>query len=77
MVQKTALHIIYGDKYTSFKEVLILSNLNNLADRRESLITKFALKTFYNLKFNLWFAKEEQNVENTRSIPQYTSRVTF
>ena len=28
-VQKTALHIIYGDKYTSYKEVLKLSNLNS------------------------------------------------
>ena len=74
-VQKTALHIIYGDKYTSYKEVLKLCNLKTLADRRESLITKFALKTFHNPKFNSWFSKEQQKEVNTRSSKQFLKEV--
>ena len=45
-VQTTAPHIIYGDKYTSYKEVLKLSNLKTLADRREFLIRNFPVKKF-------------------------------
>ena len=33
-IQKTALHIIYGDKYTVYEEILQASNLQTLADRR-------------------------------------------
>ena len=47
-VQKTALHIIFGDQYTTYKEALNESKLTTLADRREKLITKFALKTYHN-----------------------------
>ena len=74
-VQKTALHIIYGDKYTSYKEKLKLSNLKTLADRRESLITKFAPKTFYNPKFNSWFSKQQQKELSTRSSKQFLKEV--
>jgi hypothetical protein len=66
-VQKTALHIIYGAKYTTYEEILKSSNLSTLADRRENLISKFAIKTFHNPKFRSWFSKIEQKLVNTRS----------
>ena len=59
-VQKTALHIIYGENYTFYEEILQLRNLKTLADRRKNLIIKFAIKTYNNPKFNSWFLKKEK-----------------
>ena len=65
-VQKTALHIIYGAKYTTYEEILKSSNLSTLADRSENLISKLAIKTFHNPKLRSWFSIEQKLV-NTRS----------
>ena len=43
--------------------------------RRESLITKFALKTFHSPKFNSWFSKQQQKEVNTRSSKQFLKEV--
>ena len=74
-VQKTALHIIYGEKYTTYTDILSLSKLKTLAERREVLITKFAIKTYNNPKFNSWFVKEEEKVVKTRSCQQFIKEV--
>ena len=65
-VQKNALHIIYGDKYTTYEEILKSSNLSTLADRSENLISKLAIKTFHNPKLRSWLSIEQKLV-NTRS----------
>jgi hypothetical protein len=74
-VQKTALHIIYGENYTLYEEILQLSNLKSLADRRENLITKFAIKTYNNPKFNSWLVKKEKKEVYTRSEQQFLKEV--
>ena len=74
-VQKTALHIIYGGKYTTYDEILKLSNLKTLSERRDIIITKFAFKTYNNPKFNSWFVKQEEKVVNTRSCKQFLKEV--
>jgi hypothetical protein len=70
-VQKTALRIIYGENYTTYTEILSLSNLKTLAERREIVMTKFAIKTYNNPKFNSWFVKNEEKVVKTRSCQQF------
>ena len=74
-IQKTALHIIYGEKYTVYEEILKTSNLQTLADRREGLITKFAIKTYNNPKFKTWFVNKEIKMVNTRSNQQFLKEV--
>ena len=46
-----------------------------LADRRENLITKFAIKTYNNPKFKSWFVKKEKEEVNTRSEQQFLKEV--
>jgi hypothetical protein len=76
-VQKTALHIIYGDKYKSYEEALTMSKLSTLKDRRKNLITKFAQKSYSNPKFNTWFVKKDPKVLQTRSTQQHLKEVPF
>ena len=80
-VQKTALHIIFGDQYTTYIEALNESKLTTLEDRREKLITKFALKTYNNPKFRTWFVNSDPKVIQTRKstgaikeVPSRTKR---
>ena len=74
-IQKTALHIIFGEKYTVYEEILQTSNLQTLADRREILITKLAIKTYNNPKFKTWFVNKEIKIVNTRSNQQFLKDV--
>ena len=48
--QKVALKIIYRHEYQTYENALKLSNLITLAERREKLLKKFALKTLKNPK---------------------------
>ena len=54
-VQKSALHIILGDRYRSYTSALKLLSLEPLFNRRHKLVKKFAKKCFGNSKFNKWF----------------------
>ena len=56
-VQKTALHIILGTKYTSYNEALKSVNLRPLENRRENACLKFAKQTLRSPKFSTWFVK--------------------
>ena len=76
-VQKTALHIIYGDKYKSYEEALAMSKLSTLKDRRKNLTTSFAQKSYLNPKFNTWFVKKDPKVLQTRSTQQLLKEVPF
>ena len=64
-LQKVALAIIRGDKYTSYQEALAFFKLDTLETRRTHLCLQFAIKAFKNPKFNSWFVPNPGKV--TRS----------
>ena len=70
-VQKTACHIILGEKYLSYKEALKFLNLETLEFRRNKLSLKFALKTEKHEKFKSWFNPIFKNVETRSSNKKY------
>ena len=54
-IQKTVLHIILGDQYTSYSCALKKTGLMKLSDRRTKLSITFAKKALRNPKFTNWF----------------------
>ena len=70
LVQKAALHIILGSKYSSYKEALQTMDMKTLADRRTDLCLKFAKKSAEHPVHNNWY-KPSKNVKNTRSKNKY------
>ena len=65
-VQKCALSIILGLKYKSYKQALEYTNLENLNDRRDKIVFKFASKSVKHNKYKQWFQINNQ-VRNTRT----------
>ena len=65
-VQKSALNIILGDKYKSYRSALKLCKMETLFMRRQSLCGKFAKKSKETPKFSTWF-KPNQKKTNSRS----------
>jgi hypothetical protein len=64
-VQKSALHIILGDKYKSYKHALKLTGTKTLFERRRKICLKFAKKALKHQKFRNWF-KPNTSEMNTR-----------
>ena len=64
---KTGLHIIYQDRYLSFKQVLLLANMKSLKYRRLVLLTKFSKRAFRSEKFKHWFAVSEARTTGART----------
>ena len=64
-IQKTALAIIMGSKYTSYSEALSYFEIETLETRREALCLKFALKAYKSNKFSTWFSENEVVVSTT------------
>ena len=62
------------EKYTVLKEILQISNLETLADRRDNVITKFSIKKYNNPKFKTWFVKKDNKNVNTRSTKQFLKK---
>ena len=54
-IQKSAYHIILGDKYESYKLALRALDLEPLQSRRDKLSLNFALKSEKSDKFQKWF----------------------
>ena len=54
-LQKTALHIILSDQYTSYTSALKETGLDKLSDRRRKICLKFAKKAQKHSKFSKWF----------------------
>ena len=54
-VQKTVLHIILGDRYSSYTSALKATGLVKLSVRRRKLSLTFAKKAQKNPKFTNWF----------------------
>ena len=80
-VQKTALHIMLGNKYSDYRNALQTVNLTALESRREDICTKFAKKAEKHPKFRNWF-RTKQDKPNTRQkmdryYPVYTNHDRF
>ena len=57
-VQKAALRVILGKKYTSYRNALKELNIDSLEERRESLCIKFAKKCLKVNKLRKMFPKK-------------------
>ena len=66
-IQKTALAIILGSSYTTYKEALAKLSVDRLEARRTKLCLNFALKAVKHPKFSSWFAPNTYHI-NTRSV---------
>ena len=64
-VQRAALQVIFGPKYSSYSSACELAGLNTLEVRRNKLCKKFAYKAVKHPKHSRWF-KVNDHVTNTR-----------
>ena len=64
-IQKSALYIILGEEYESYKLALKKLDLDDLESRRNKLCLKFGKKAEKHEKFNKWF-KPNNDPVNTR-----------
>ena len=71
-IQKRVCRIILGNKYTHYDKVLSTSGLTSLHDRKTSLCTKFAIKTY---SFSEWFPKTKSshsmNLRSNQVLEEY------
>ena len=76
-VQKVAIKVILGKKYTSYKAGLKTLRLENLNDRRERLCLSFARKSIQNEKARKLFPKNitKHNMKK-RKTKKFKPRVT-
>ena len=64
-IQKSAAHIILGERYESYKDALTTLGLDTLKSRRDKLSLKFGGKAEKHEKFRNWF-KLAVHPKNTR-----------
>ena len=67
-VQKSALAIILGEDYKSYRLALRTLKLETLFTRRQHLCKKFAKKSLKHAKFSKWFNPNEK-ITTTRQKP--------
>ena len=65
-IQKSALHIILGHDYNSYRAALRRTGLDSLFERRRKLCKNFARKALKHPKFSKWF-KPDPGYSKTRS----------
>ena len=71
-VQRSALKIILGSKYESYKKALVKLNIETLEERREYLCLKFAQKCTKNEKTKQMFPLNRKMYQmNTRNKEKY------
>ena len=75
-VQKSALSIILGQKYDSYKSALLELNLETLFTRRIKLCKNFAIKAQKHPKFTKWF-KSNNKMSVTRKKRQQFCEVYY
>ena len=63
-VQRSALKVILGSKYESYKKALNTLNLETLEDRREILCLRFAQKCTKNIKRKEMFPLNKKNTQH-------------
>ena len=80
-VQKTAIKVILGPKYTTYKEGLKILKMQTLNDRREALCLSFAKKCLRNEKVKSMFPirkikhkMEKRNIEKFQNLKANTKR---
>ena len=73
-VQKTVLHIILGDQYTSYNSALKSTGVARLTDRRKKLSINFAKKAQKTPKFSTWFKPNPKTGTRTKQ-PQFCPAV--
>ena len=59
-IKKTAVAIILGSDYGSYRNALSILNMEALGDRRHNLCVKFAQKSLKHEKYNYWFCSNEE-----------------
>ena len=67
-VQKAALHIILGNKYTSYSSALKTAQLDSLAARREALWLKFSKKAIKHEKHWFQMNKKTQVTRHKKNL---------
>ena len=75
-VQKSALCIILGENYRSYKSALKEVQLESLFSRRNRLCKKFAKKSMKSSKFSKWFKPNDRR-SSTRLIKPKFCEVVF
>ena len=71
-VQKTALKVIMGQRYKSYRNALNQMNLENLNDRRENLCLTFAQRSSRHPKMRKMFPLKEKSLSmSTRNPEKY------
>ena len=70
-VQRAALNIILGYRYTSYKEALEWFDLESLEDRRRKLCSKFAKKAVKHENFQNWFKVDKTRSRKRQEQPRY------
>jgi hypothetical protein len=72
-IQKTALHIILGDRYRSYSTALRLSGLDKLSNRRRKICLTFARKALKHQKFSSWFKPNTKTTVTRQKQPKFCS----
>ena len=79
-IQKAAVKVILGKKYTSYKSALKELNLDTLNDRRKKLCLKFAKKSLQNEKvksmFSLSKSKHHMKMRKQQKFHEKTSKTS-
>ena len=70
-VQNAAMHIILGNRYTTYPNALEWFNLDSLEDRRVQLCSKFVHKAAKHSKFKNWFKVNEARTRTRQEQPKY------
>ena len=66
-VQKTAVRVILGDTYISYKRGLAKLKLSTLTERRQKLCVNFTKKAINHPRFKTWFCNNDAKKIHTRS----------
>ena len=72
-VQKSAFHVILGQKYISYSNACNYMKVQTLYERRQHLCLKFGKKAFKNTKFTKWFKTNLKVTASTASTNLFTS----
>ena len=70
-VQKTALHIMLGERYENYADALDLVDLESLETRRRKLCLKFAIKAVNDYKHKNWFVPNSKAVSTRQYHEKY------
>ena len=73
-LQKIALKIILGNKYSGYQNALEELKLPTLSDRRIKLCTNFVIKTAKNPKFASWFTKTKIKTRTSKTYVEHYAR---